>query len=70
MTDSVRVEFVCEQCGSANVSSDAFSRWDVPRQQWVVVGHYDSSECLDCAEETGLVKRVLTDQKSDNDPIA
>jgi hypothetical protein len=54
------VEYVCERCGGTNVTSDAISRWDVSRQLWGVVGHYDSSECLDCAEETDLVARELT----------
>lgn len=55
------VEYVCECCGSTNVTSDAIARWNVPRQQWLVVGHYDSSECLDCARETDLIARELTD---------
>lgn len=54
------VEYVCERCGSTNVTSDAVSRWDVPSQFWVVIGHYESSECLDCTEETDLVARDLT----------
>jgi hypothetical protein len=33
------------------VISDTRAKWNVSRQQWVVVGHYDSSECLDCEEE-------------------
>lgn len=51
------IEYLCERCGSTNVVSDAILRWDVALQTWIVVGHYDSSECLDCAEETDLVER-------------
>lgn len=53
------IEYVCEKCGSTNVTSDAVARWSAKQQRWVIVGHYDSSECLDCEEERGLVEREI-----------
>ena len=50
-----RYAMVCEHCGSSNVVSDARATWDVHQQQWTLVGHYDSSECLDCERETNLI---------------
>lgn len=50
-----RIAFVCERCGSSNVVSDARAAWDVRQQEWSLVGHYDSAECLDCEHETDLV---------------
>ena len=57
--DRKRVTYLCKQCGSTNVISDARAEWDVRTQKWVVVGHYDSAECLDCEKEQDLVEVEL-----------
>jgi hypothetical protein len=54
-----RVTYVCKQCGSTNVISDTRAEWNVPRQQWIVVGHYDASECLDCDCESSIIEVEL-----------
>jgi predicted nucleic-acid-binding Zn-ribbon protein len=43
-----RLTYVCSKCGSSNVTSDAIAAWSVAQQRWIVVGHYDSGECLNC----------------------
>lgn len=53
------VQFLCSKCGSTNVVSDTRAKWNVSRQEWLVVGHYDSSECLDCEEEADLIEVEL-----------
>lgn len=53
------IQYICEQCGGANVTSDAVATWDVRAQRWVIVGHYNSSECLDCKEETNLIEQEM-----------
>lgn len=54
------VQYLCAKCGSTNVISDTRSKWDVRRQEWIVVGHYDSSECLDCEHgESDLIEVEL-----------
>jgi peptide subunit release factor 1 (eRF1) len=57
--DSKRVTYICSKCGSTNVVSDTRAEWDVDNQVWLVVGHYDSSECLDCEEEESLIEVEL-----------
>lgn len=49
--ETKRIGYVCARCGSSNVTSDSIARWDARNQVWVVVGHYDSSECLDCQHD-------------------
>jgi hypothetical protein len=52
-------QYLCSKCGSTNVISDTRAKWDVRRQEWIVVGHYDSSECLDCEQENHLIEVEL-----------
>ena len=62
--DSKRVTYVCDSCGSTNVISDASTKWDVATQQWIIVGHYDSAECVDCEEERHLIEVELAPASS------
>jgi hypothetical protein len=57
--EAKRVGYVCARCGSSNVLSDARARWSARTQEWIVVGHYDSSECLDCEDEQGIIEVEL-----------
>lgn len=50
------VQYLCSKCGSTRVVSDARAGWDVASQSWTVVGHYDSSECLACEQETEIIE--------------
>lgn len=59
MHSGTRVGYVCANCGSSNVTSDAIAKWDSAKQQWTVAGHYDSSECRRCQCETHLVEVEL-----------
>jgi hypothetical protein len=61
MEDHMAIEYVCKRCGSTNVTSDAIAEWNAKQQRWIVVGHYDSSECHDCGVETDLIARKLAD---------
>jgi hypothetical protein len=54
-----RVGYICARCGSSNVVSDTMAQWNARRQKWIVVGHYDSSECLDCEEEESIIEVEL-----------
>ena len=54
-----RVTFVCRNCGSTNVASDAIAQWSVAKQEWAVGGHYDSGECLDCHCEASFAEVEL-----------
>lgn len=52
------VQYLCSKCRRANVISDTRARWDLGRQEWRVVGHYDSGECLDCGDDEATVIEV------------
>lgn len=54
-----RVGYVCARCGSSDVISDTRAQWNARKQKWVVVGHYDSSECLNCELEEDIVEVEL-----------
>ena len=54
-----RVRYVCGKCGSTNVISDTRAEWDARQQEWIVVGHYDSSECLNCEAEDAVIEVVV-----------
>jgi hypothetical protein len=46
---------ICSRCKSDNVRLDAFAKWDIDRQEWVLWKTYDYSHCMQCEEETRLV---------------
>ena len=48
-----RITYVCTDCGSKNVVTDANARWDEESQAWVVKDIFDESEgwCRDCDEK-------------------
>jgi hypothetical protein len=54
-----RIGYFCSRCGSSNVISDARAEWNARKQKWVVVGHFDSAECLDCEQEQKLIEVEL-----------
>jgi hypothetical protein len=56
---SKRVGYVCARCGSSNVISDTTAQWSARKQKWIVIGHYDSSECLDCEQEGRIIEVEL-----------
>jgi len=53
----MKVENVCNRCGSNNVSRDAWADWDVKSQQWVLRTAFDYAHCHDCDGETRLIER-------------
>lgn len=59
-TDSKRVTFVCETCGSDLVTRDAWAEWDVDQQDWVLGAAYDYTFCHKCEGETHLLEVELS----------
>lgn len=56
MTDmNKRITFVCETCGSDDVTSDALAHWEVATQQWELRSTLDNCSCERCATDTRLV---------------
>ena len=62
MTDSEtpRVDYVCERCGGAAVTRDAWAEWDAEAQAWVPSAIFDFAFCHQCHRETRLSERPLT----------
>ena len=61
MTDITKVTFVCVECGSDDVDSEAWATWDVDEQKWVVKNTEDETFCQKCESERRLdMKDVAT----------
>lgn len=39
----------CNNCGSENISKDAWVMWDVGQQAWVINDIFDDIYCFDCS---------------------
>ena len=48
---SAKIKVVCPTCGSDDVTRDGILSWDIPTQEWVVVGEYDDMTCNECGYE-------------------
>jgi hypothetical protein len=40
--------YVCPECGSHDVCSDAAARWNVAKQEWELAGVHDNCACQAC----------------------
>lgn len=51
-----RMKYVCQTCGSDNVSTEAHVNWNTIKQTWVFDVTFDEGTdwCNDCMEETTL----------------
>jgi hypothetical protein len=50
---------VCRQCGSDDVSRDAWADWDTGTQQWVLRCAFDYAHCHKCDGETSITEVEL-----------
>jgi Zn finger protein HypA/HybF involved in hydrogenase expression len=57
--DGKRVTYLCEKCGSDQVTLDAWAEWNVEQQLWVLGATYDQTYCHKCDGETHLVEVEL-----------
>jgi hypothetical protein len=53
----MKVEYVCDICGSDQVSRDAWADWDTATQQWTLGAVFDYAHCHRCEKKTHLTKR-------------
>lgn len=54
MRKTKKVKYVCSECGSDNVITDAMVKWSVEDQSWEIVTLYDGGGedfCSDCEEQ-------------------
>ncbi len=45
-------DYRCPECGSRELVSDAYARWDFGSQTWELSSTYDPLICDECGEET------------------
>ena len=57
--DGKRYAMVCDECGSDEVSRDAWADWDIEKQEWVLGAVFDDARCHKCGCETSLVEVEL-----------
>lgn len=48
---ATKCQIICTTCGSTNVALDAWAKWDVEAQDWVLGDTYDDQKCLNCEAE-------------------
>lgn len=58
---STKVKIVCPNCGSDEVGADAFAKWSVADQDWVLDTVYDSKTCFACDYEGDAFDEVEID---------
>jgi hypothetical protein len=56
-----KVRKVCKHCGSENVAKDAWSNWDVDKQEWVLYDVFDYEFCKTCEGETTIVDEEINE---------
>lgn len=58
----MKIEKVCEKCGSVEVWMDAMAEWDVDTQSWELGSNFvDYSWCRDCDAETNIINQEYKD---------
>ncbi len=58
--DSKRYAMVCIECGSDEVSRDAWAHWDSRTQQWVLGAVFNYAHCHECEAESSLIEVELS----------
>lgn len=57
--DDKPITIVCAECGSTDVSRDAWADWDTTTQEWVLGTVFDDAYCHACAGEARLEEQPL-----------
>ncbi len=51
IAEEPKKQFYCLSCGGTNLVSDAATRWNIDKQEWVVASVYDDTYCEDCEQD-------------------
>jgi hypothetical protein len=51
----MKIEKVCETCGSVEVWVDALAEWDADAQSWELGSTFAHSWCRDCDADTNII---------------
>jgi len=54
-----RVQMVCPDCGSTNVTRSADAQWSVEDQRWELQTTYDECNCVECGETKRFLSEAL-----------
>ncbi|MGL4314601.1 MAG: hypothetical protein ACRCSO_11500 [Sphingomonas sp.] len=57
---TVRVNYVCRRCTSAQVTRDGWLSWDVRRQRWGIAEMFDTAWCHQCNAQTSLIEHAAS----------
>ncbi len=60
------IQIACAECGSTEVSRDAWADWDVERQAWVLGWVFDDGHCHRCERGVSLVEVELALPSNDS----
>ncbi len=55
----IPIQIMCADCGSTNVSRDAWASWHEVRQAWVLGAVFDDGHCHRCERAVSLVEEPL-----------
>ena len=59
-----KIKYICSQCGSDDVLSDAYAEWDVIGQHWLLQNTFDKGAyCNACGGETSLDGVALSEEE-------
>lgn len=45
---------ICRKCGSQDVVKDAWAKWNIEKQEWVLDNVFDAAFCNSCEGETTI----------------
>lgn len=54
-----KVQMLCEECGSTEVTRDAWAEWDVESQDWALGAVFDYAFCHACEDDTHILEARL-----------
>ena len=64
-----KIKKVCKYCGSENVLFDAYARWDINKQELVLLSTTEDHYCEDCDGETTIIdEEIITETPLDQSP--
>ena len=66
---TTKIKKVCKCCGSENVLFDAYARWDINKQELVLLSTTEDHYCEDCDGETTVIdKEIIAETNPSESP--
>lgn len=57
--EELKLRMVCEDCGSEEVTRDAWAQWNVEMQDWELGAVFDYAYCHRCQRDAHIEERPL-----------